>query len=73
MFVQFVTDHKISSSGFTAKFYFTPIIPNCKDWFNITSRILTSPDYPTMDCSWIISTSMGSTISIYFHTFEVKY
>ena len=73
MLVQFVTDHENMWEGFSAKIHYTPINPICNDWLNITSRILTSPEYPTMDCSWVISASMGSTISIYFHTFEVKY
>ena len=72
MLVQFVTDHEYNADGFSAKIHYTPINLNCKDWLNITSQILTSPEYPTMDCSWVISASMGSIISIYFHTFEVK-
>ena len=73
MLVQFVADHEYTSYGFTAKFFFTPINPNCTDWLNITSRILTSPDYPTMDCTWIITAPIANTISFNFHTIEVKY
>ena len=73
MLVQFFSDHLYNFDGFTAKFYFTPNNPNCKDWLNMTSRLLTSPDYPTISCSWVITTSIGSTISIHFHTIEVKF
>ena len=72
MLVQFVTDHKYAYHGFSAKFHYTPINPICKDWLNINSSFLTSPNHPTMDCSWVITASMGSTIFIQFHTFEVK-
>ena len=72
MLVQFVTDHEYTWSGFSAKIHYTPINPICMDWLNITSGFLTSPDHPTMDCSWVITVSMSSTISIQFHTFEVK-
>ena len=73
MLLQFVTDYENMNGGFLAKIQYTPINPICKDWLNITAGFLTSPDYPTMDCSWVITASMGSTISIQFHTFEVPY
>ena len=72
MFVQFVTDHEGTWYGFSAKMHYTPIDPICKDWLNITSGFLTSPNYPKINCSWVISKSMGSTIYLQFHTFEVK-
>ena len=74
MLVQFVTDHEYTSiQGFSAKIHHNPISnSNCKEWLNIASGFLTSPHLPTMDCSWVITVSMGSTISIQFHYFEVK-
>ena len=72
MFVQFVTDHEGTWYGFSAKFHYTPIDPICKDWLNITSGFLKSPDYPTIDCNWVITASLGSTISIQFQALEVK-
>ena len=72
MLAQFVTDHEWTDNGFSAKIHYTPINPTCKDWLNINSGYLTSPEYPTLDCSWVITASMGSTISISFHIFEVK-
>ena len=72
MFIQFLTDHDTILHGFFAKFHFTLINPICKDWLNINSGILTSPDHPTIVCSWVINAPIGSTISIQFHTFEVK-
>ena len=73
MLIQFETDHEGSSPGFSAKIYYTPINPICKDWLNINSGYLISPEYPTHDCSWVITISMGSIMSIQFHPFEVKY
>ena len=73
MLVQFVTDHETTYYGFSAKIHYTAINPICKDWLNITSGFLTSPDHPTIDCSWVITVSESSTITIQFHTFEVLY
>ena len=71
MLVQFVTDHEYTWPGFSAKIHYTPINAICKDWLNINSGFLTSPDYPTIDCSWVITASIGSTILIQFDVFEV--
>ena len=67
-----MTDPALTWFGFSAKIHYTPINPICKDWLNITSGYLSSSEYPTQDCSWVITVSMSSTISIQFHTFEVK-
>ena len=72
MLVHFVTDHKWTLDGFSVKIHYIPINPICMDWLNINSGFLTSPNYPLMNCSWVITESMGSTISIQFHTFEVE-
>ena len=72
MLVQFVTDHQSTSGGFSAKIHYVPNNPICKDWLNSNSGNLTSPNHPTIDCSWVITASSGNTISIQFHTFEVK-
>ena len=72
MLVQFVTDHQWSGYGFSTKIHHTPIDPICKDWLNIATGFINSPDYPTLDCSWVIIASLGSTISIQFQVFEVK-
>ena len=73
MLVQFVTDHEYSLLGFLAESHHTPINPICKDWLNKITGFLTSPDYPTMNCSWVITTCMTCTISIQFQVFEVNY
>ena len=73
MLVQFETDDAWAMNGFSAKIHYAQINPVCKDWLNISSGYLDSPNYPTIDCSWVITASMGRTISISFHIFEVKY
>ena len=70
--VKFVTDHKDAYPGFSAKIHYTPINMICKDWLNITTGLLNSPNHPTINCSWVITAPMSSTISIQFHIFEVK-
>ena len=72
MVLQFVTDHEEISQGFLAKIQYTPINPICKDWLNSTGGFLTSLNHLKIDCSWVITAPIGSTISIQFHTFEVK-
>ena len=73
MLVQFLTDDINAYSGFSASFHYTPIEPNCANWLNMTAQLLKSPDYPTIDCSWVITApSTDSTVNIKFETFEVK-
>ena len=72
MLVQFVTDDTSTWTGFSAKIHYIPINTICEDWLDIDSRLLNSPEYPTQDCSWVITVSISSTISIQFHIFEVK-
>ena len=67
-----ITTEEGAGPGFSAKIHYTPINPICKDWLNITTGFLTLPDNSTMDCSWVITASMGSNISIQFQVFEVK-
>ena len=73
MLVQFVTDSEDTWRGFSAKIHHTPINSICRDWLNITSGYLATPEFTTLNCSWVITATMGSTISIQFHVFEVKY
>ena len=72
MLVQFVTDQEYSSHGFSAKFYHTAINPICRDWLNISARYLTTSDHSAINCSFVITASIGSTISIQFELFKVK-
>ena len=73
MLVQFLTDKEIVFEGFSAYFHYIPIEPNCEKWLNMKAQILKSPDYPTIDCSWIITApSRVSFIDIYFETIEVN-
>ena len=72
MTIQFITDDKSVQIGFKAYFNRIPIDPKCAEWLNTTALILASPDYPTIDCFWIITASIGSTMSINFQIFEVK-
>ena len=71
MLVQFLTDGERTLSGFNASFYFNPINKNCTDW--LTPDKLISPNYPKINCSWVITAPIGSTIYIEFESFEVKY
>ena len=72
MTIQFITDDESVRRGFRTYFHRIPIDPYCSEWLNTTSLILASPEYPNMDCTWIITASIGSTMSINFQIFEVK-
>ena len=74
MLVQFLTDYYTVQRGFKAYFHYLPIDPNCANWLNMTAQLLKSPDFPTIDCSWVITApTIDSTIIIHFELFEVKY
>ena len=73
MLIQFLTNDAYVAAGFRAYFHYMLIEPNCVNWLNMTAQLLKSPDYPTIDCSWVITaSSIDSTIIIHFETFEVK-
>ena len=73
MLVQFLTNDQLVLEGFKALFHYVPFEPNCVTWLNLHAQILESKDYPTINCSWVITApSIDSTISIHFETFEVN-
>ena len=73
MLVQFLTDDEDVEKGFRVSFHYIPIEPNCANWLNMTAQLLKSPEYPTINCSWVITaSSTGSNCTIYFETFKVK-
>ena len=74
MLVQFRTDDYLTLYGFSAKIFHIPIKTMCQDWLNITTGFLTSPDHPTVNCSWVITPPIvGSTIKIQFDLFNFTF
>ena len=74
MLVQFITNHEYVNSGFQAYFHYIRIEPNCTNWLNMTAKLLKSPEFPTIDCHWVITaSSIDSTIVIDFDFFEVNW
>ena len=71
MMIQFLTDDQYISLGFKSYFHYTLIDPTCSEWMDMTMQHLMPPSYPSIDCSWVISSSLGNTIAIQFYTFEV--
>ena len=72
MLVNFVTNKDFTNQGFEAKFSYIPIDHLCNLWFDASSGYLTSPEFPTTNCSWVItSSSMITTISMHLEKFEV--
>ena len=73
MLVQFLTDGEDTFKGFTASFHWMPIDPNCANWLNMTAKVFESPDYPAINCSWVITApSIHSGITILFQALEVN-
>ena len=73
MLIQFLTDDVQGFQGFRAFFHYMPIEPNCVNWLNLTALFFKSLDYPTIDCSWVLTApTRDSTIIIHFDIFEVK-
>ena len=72
MLVQFLSDDELVLKGFRAYFHYVTIKSNCENWLDRTAHLLKSPDYPTIDCTWVITApSIDSTIIIEFASFEV--
>ena len=73
MLVQFLTDDAYVYEGFRAYIHYMPIEPNCVNWLNMTAQLLKSPNYPTIDCSMIITApTTDSTIIFHLEMFEVN-
>ena len=73
MLIQFLTDDVQGFHGFRAFFHYIPIELNCVKWLNLTALFFKSLDYPTIDCSWVLTApTIDSTIIIHFEIFEVK-
>ena len=73
MLVQFSTDALSTYEGFRANIFHIPIESNCANWLNKTVQFLKSPDYPTINCNWVVTAPLiDSTIAIHFETFEVN-
>ena len=73
--VQFLTNDDETNWGFKSFFNYIPINPYCSNWFNMTTKLLESPDYPTIDCSWVITAPFIDSLIVIqfdFETFEVK-
>ena len=72
MLVQFLTDEVWVKHGFDAIIRYIPIKPDCANWLNMPDQFLNSPDYPTINCSWVIANSIDSSIVLNFETIEVN-
>ena len=73
MLVQFLTNDQPVFEGFNANFHYIPIEQNCVNWLDMTAKLLKSPDYPTIDCTWVITApSIDNSIKIHLETFEVN-
>ena len=72
MLVQFLTDDIWVKHGWAAFIHYIPIEPDCASWLNMPDQFLKSPNYPTINCSWVIANSIDSSIVLNFETIEVN-
>ena len=55
---------------FTGSIKYKKINPDCHSW--IDNNMLMSPNYPNINCSWLITGKVGSYIKLDFIFIEVK-
>ena len=55
---------------FIASIKYNKIYPDCQSW--LENNILMSPNNPNINCSWIITRTFGTYITLDFSFLEVK-
>ena len=76
MFIDFKMQHSVySGSGieFEASIKYNKINLDCQSWMDLTNNIfMSSPSHQTINCSWLITGTFGSYITLYFNFIEVN-
>ena len=62
--------HSRINVEFIATIKYNKINPDCQSWLD--GNILISPNNPNINCSWIITKTFGSYITLDFDFIEVK-
>ena len=73
MFVDFKKQHYAGTwkmAKFVASIKYNKINPDCQSWLD--NNVLMSPNYPNINCSWIITRKFGSYITLDFSFIEVN-
>ena len=69
IFIDFKRIHP-SPVEFAASIKYNKNNPNCQSW--LKNNVLISPNHPNLNCSWIITKTFGSFITLEFKFIEVK-
>ena len=64
MMIHFTTDCCFTGDGWLAYYEYVPFDQQCTDWFDIATFSITSPDFPVIDCSWVILAPQLSRITV---------
>ena len=75
LFIDFKKQNKWQNekAEFEAFIKYNKFISACKNWLDVKTNILTSPNDPnTTNCSWLITANFGSYIILNFKFIEVN-
>ena len=75
LFIDFKKQNKWQNekAEFEAFIKYNKFISACKNWLDVKTNILTSPNDPnTTNCSWLITANFGSYIVLNFKFIEVN-
>ena len=62
-----------TTTKFTALIKYKKINFECQTWLDVNGNILTSPNHPNnTNCSWLITSKLGSYIILNFQFIEVN-
>ena len=79
MNIEFKSDDKLESKGFSSNIYFTSILnKECESWLDMNKKTLKSPNYPqtydyTTKCNWLITVDHDYHITLDVRDFHVRY
>ena len=75
MFIDFKKEAYWGTVKFFASIKYNEIHPDCHKWLDLEKHVLKSPKNLKNDnfinCSWVITKTFGSYISLYFNYIEV--
>ena len=75
MFIDFKKEAYWGTVNLFAAIKYNEIHPDCNKWLDLEKNVLTSPKNFKNDnfinCSWVITKTFGSYVSLYFNYIEV--
>lgn len=72
LFIDFKKQNYVGNVEIIALIKYKKIDSVCQTWLNLKDNILMSPNSSNINCTWLITQSIGSYITIDFTFFEVS-